>query len=110
MTCSTGSTKNITAYLSVSQSILFLEAFPPPQERSVVEHVVAVRVEAPVAALPRLLVVPRHLDEALVEGEVVADGILPTLQQKIIVDENVYREETSTNPKDLAMGIHAAGV
>ena len=40
----------------------------------------------------------------------MADGILPTLQQKIIVDENVYREETSTNPKDLAMGIHAAGV
>ena len=84
MACSTGTTKNITAYLSVSQSILLLEAFPPPQERSVVEHVVAVRVEAPVAPLARLLVVPGHLHEALVEGEVVPDGVLPTLQFDIL--------------------------
>ena len=68
-----------TAYLSVSQSILLLEAFPPPEEGSVVKHVVAVRVKAPVAPLARLLVVPRHLHEALVQGQVVPDRVLPTL-------------------------------
>ena len=62
----------------------------------------------PIVALPLGAALAGYLDEALVEGEVVADGILPTLQQKIIV--NVNREETSTNPKDLAMGTLAAGV
>ena len=80
MTCKTDTAKNITAYLSISQSILLLETFSPPEEGPVVEHVVAVGVEAPVAALARLLVVPGHLHEALVEGEVVSDGVLPTLK------------------------------
>ena len=71
--------KYITAYLSISQGILLLEAFPPPEEGSVVKHVVAVRVEAPVAPLAWLLVVPRHLHEAFVQGQVVPDGVLPTL-------------------------------
>ena len=69
----------MTVHLSISQSILLLKAFPPPEERPIVEHVVAVRVKAPVAALPRLLVVPRHLHEALVQREVVTDRVLPTL-------------------------------
>ena len=69
----------MTAHLSIPQSILLFKAFPPPEERTIVEHVVAVRVEAPVAALARLLVVPRHLHEALVQREVVTDRVLPTL-------------------------------
>ena len=87
--------KYSTAYLSVSQSILLLEAFPPPQEGSVVKHVVAVRVEAPVAPLARLLVVPRHLDEALVEAEVVADRVLPALLVVAVVREPVHDERVN---------------
>ena len=75
----------MTADLSISQSILLLKAFPPPEERPVVEHVVAVRVEAPVAPLPRLLVVPRHLHEALVQRKVVSDGVLPTLRFELFI-------------------------
>jgi hypothetical protein len=35
------------------------------------------RVETPVAAFPRVLARSRHLHEGLVEGQVVADGVLP---------------------------------
>ena len=63
----------------VTESVFLLEAFPPPEEGAVVEHVVAVGVEAPVAALAGLLVVPRHLDEALVQRQVVPDRVLPAL-------------------------------
>ena len=55
------------ALFSFSQSILLLESPSPAQVAAVVEHVVAVWIERPVAALARLLVIARHLDEALVE-------------------------------------------
>lgn len=41
------------------------------------EHVMAVGVQGPVAALAWLAVVARYLDEALIEGQVVADAVLP---------------------------------
>lgn len=43
------------------------------------EDVVGGRVEHPVVAFARIVVVARNFDEALVEAEVVADGILPAL-------------------------------
>lgn len=41
------------------------------------EHVVAVRIQGPVAALAWLAVITRHLDEALIERQVMADAVLP---------------------------------
>ena len=49
-----------------------LESLPPPEKGSIIEHVVAVRVQGPVAALAGLLVVPRNLHETLVQGQVVS--------------------------------------
>ena len=49
-----------------------LESLPPPEKGSIIEHVVAVRVQGPVAALAGLLVIPRHLHETLVQGQVVS--------------------------------------
>ena len=54
-----------------------LETFPPPEERPVVEHVLGVWVERPEVALARVARLPGHLDEAVVEAEVVPDAVLP---------------------------------
>ncbi len=61
------------------EGILLLEPLASTEEGAVVEHVIAVGVEAPVAPLTRLLVVTRHLHEALVQGQVVPDRVLPAL-------------------------------
>lgn len=73
------------AFFSLSQSIFLLEASSPAQVAAVVKHVVAVRIERPVAAFARLLVISRHLDETLVQRQVVSDRVLPTLLVLAIV-------------------------
>jgi len=55
------------ALFSFPESIFLLEPPSPAQVAAVVEHVVAVWIERPVAALSRLLVVARNLDKALVQ-------------------------------------------
>ena len=78
--------KNVKeCYLSISQSVLLFETLPSSEEGAVVEHVVAVWVKAPVAALAWLLVVPGHLHEALVQRKVVSDGVLPTLRFELFI-------------------------
>lgn len=57
----------------LSLGVLLLETATTTQERSIVEHVVRIRIESPVAALARFLVIPSHLHEALVQAEIVAD-------------------------------------
>jgi len=61
----------------------------PPQlaSRPPDEDVVAGRVDHPVVPLPRVVVVPWHLDEAFVEAEVVSDGVLPTLLVVLVIRE-----------------------
>lgn len=56
-----------------------LEAFPPAQEAAVVKHVLGSGVQSPVVAFPGVAGLPGDLDEAIVEGEVVADAVLPLL-------------------------------
>lgn len=48
----------------------------PLLEHAVDEGVGVLGVQAPEAALARLVLAPRHLEEALVEGQVVADRVL----------------------------------
>ena len=50
-----------------------LESLPSSEKGSIIEHIVAVRIEGPVAPLAWLLVISRHLDEALIQRQVVAD-------------------------------------
>ena len=75
----------------VTESVFLLEPFPPPEEGAIVEHVVAVGVEAPVAPLAGLLVVPRHLDEALVQRQVVPDRVLPALGVATVVRNKLFQ-------------------
>lgn len=53
------------------------EASAATEEAAMLEHVVAVRIQGPVAALAWLAVVAGHLDEALIERQVMADAVLP---------------------------------
>ena len=63
------------------------------------KHVGGRRVQRPVTPLPRLLLVPGQLDEAVVEAEVVPDGVLPALPVVEVVGEAVHDEGV-----DLAQG------
>ena len=47
--------------------VFLLEPLPSPEKGSIVEHVVAVRVERPVAALAGLLIITRHFHKAFVQ-------------------------------------------
>jgi len=78
-------------------------AGPPAQlaRRAANEHVVGGRVEHPVVALAGVVIVARHLDEALVEAEVVTYRVLPTLLvlaviRKVANDELVDAVERQT--------------
>ena len=90
--------------LLLSEGVLLLEALPPPQEAAVLEHVVGVGVEGPVAALAGLLVIPGDLDEALVEAEVVPDGVLPALLVVPVVGEPVHDELVDAVERGLLVG------
>ena len=50
------------------------------------------------------IIISAHLDEAVIEGEGVADGILPTL---LVL--TVEREEIHDELVDLGQGAHLAG-
>ena len=69
-----------------------LEALAAPQEAAVLEHVPAAGVQRPEAALARLVWPPRDLNEAVVEGKVVAQAVLPALRVLPIVGEAVHDE------------------
>jgi len=76
----------------VGAHIRAFESFPPPQEAPVVKHVLGSRVQGPVVALTRPTGLPGDLHEAVVKGEVVADGVLPFLgvlpvERKALHDE-----------------------
>ncbi|TNN40560.1 Zonadhesin [Liparis tanakae] len=51
---------------------------PPLLVGAAQEALGVLRVDPPEASFPRLVLLPRNLDEALVEGQVVSDGVLRT--------------------------------
>ncbi len=90
---------------------------PPSQlaRRPPDEHVVRGGVDHPVVSLAGVVVVSRHLDEALVEAEVVPDRVLPALLvgavvRKVLEDELVDAVERETLLRALADGHHDEGV
>lgn len=76
----------------VEAKVLPLEALPPPQKTPVLKHVSAARVQSPETALTGLVRSAGDLDEAVVEGEVVAQGVLPPLRVLPVVREPVHDE------------------
>lgn len=77
-----------------------LEALPAPKEAAVVKHVLGGGVQAPVVALARVSWLAGDLDEAIIEGEVVADAILPGGELAAIVREAATDEGTDAAERE----------
>ena len=48
-------------------SVFLLEPLPSSEKGSIIEHIVAVGVQGPVASLARLLIITRHFHKAFVQ-------------------------------------------
>lgn len=72
--------------------LLPLEALPPPQKAPVVKHISRLWVQGPVVALPRIPGLSWYLDEAVVERQVVPDGVLPGRELLPIIWEAIADE------------------
>ena len=64
-----------------------LEPFPPPQEGAVVKHVLRLGVQGPEVPLTRVTRLSWHLDKAVIEAQIMADGVLPLGESVPIVGE-----------------------
>lgn len=64
----------------------------PPPIVAVLKHIQALGVQRPVAAFTGPTLLSGHLNKAVVEGEVVADGVLPALLVVVIKGEPVHDE------------------
>ena len=87
----------INSHLSILQPYLWSQSWPL-QLLLAPGHLVArvQRIERPVAALAGVLPRPRQLQEALVEGEVVPDGILPArIGQTPVVNKFILNKKKS---------------
>lgn len=62
-----------------------LVAFATPQETAVVEHVLGQRIQCPEVAFARIAGLARHLDEAIVQAEIVPYGVLPGGELVLVV-------------------------
>lgn len=78
--------------LGVRGLLLALELSLPPSVVAVFKHVQALGVQGPVAAFPGPALLSRYFDETVVQGEVVANRILPTLLVVMVKRETVHDE------------------
>lgn len=90
-------------FLFFSERIFFLETTTTPQEWAVIEHTIWIRIECPVAAFARFFVVAWNLHEALVQTEIVTDGILPALLVVPVVRKLVHDVLIDAVQRDFAI-------
>lgn len=81
--------------------VVSLESLPSPKEAAVVEHILRGRVKGPVVTFARVPRLPRDLNETVVEGEVVPDGVLPGGELVSVVGELVADEVTDATQRQL---------
>jgi len=84
--------RRVGRFLQVLGGDHHFESLAAPQEAPVFEHVTAAGMESPEAAFPRLVRSSRDLNEAVVEGKVVAQGVLPALRVISIIRKPVHDE------------------
>lgn len=80
-----------------------LVALPPPQEAPVVEHVFSQRVQRPVVSFSRISRLAGDLNEAVVQGEVVPDGVLPRWELLPVVLEAGHNELADAAQRELLL-------
>lgn len=69
-----------------------LEALPAPQVAAILEHFRRIRVQSPIGALAGPIGAARNLDETIVEGQIVAQTVLPALRVLPIEGKSVHDE------------------
>ncbi len=75
------------------QSLLLALRLPlSPAVVAVLKHIQALGVQRPVASFAGPALLSGHLDEAIIQREVVADGVLPALLVVVIKGESVHDE------------------
>ena len=83
------------------------EALPAAQQGTVLEHGNGLGVEGPVGALARHVVAPRHLNETIVETQVVSQRVLPSLGVVSVVGKVVHDELVDVGERQhLVRGLH----
>ena len=68
------------------------EPFAASQETSILKHVPAAGVQCPETSLTWLVWAPGDFDEAVVKGQVVSQGVLPSLGVFPVVRESIHDE------------------
>lgn len=68
------------------------EAFATPQKAAVLEHAEGLRMQGPVRSFAGFVGMTRNLDEAIVEAEIMSQGVLPALRVDPIVREAIGDE------------------
>jgi len=80
-----------------------LVPLPASQKTTVVEHVFRQRVQGPIIALSRISWLARNLDEAIVERQVVPDGVLPGGKLVVIIGEARHDEFADAAQRQLLL-------
>ena len=62
-----------------------LVPLPPPEEGPVIKHVLSLGVQCPEVSFPGASRISGHLDETIVERQVVSDGVLPLGELLLVV-------------------------
>ena len=71
-----------------------LVPLPPPQEGAIVKHVLGQGVQGPEVPLAGVTRLPRDLDKAVIETEVVADRVLPLGELFLVIRKSVLDKLT----------------
>ena len=82
----------LQSVLLLLHGVLLFEPSSSAQEASVLEHVVRVWVQRPVAPLAGFLVIAGNFDKTLVQRQVVSDAVLPALLVVAIKREPLHDE------------------
>ena len=71
-----------------------LVSLPPSQEGAIVKHVLGQGVQGPEVPLAWVARLPRDLDEAVIETQIMSDAVLPGGESVLVVGESVPDELT----------------
>ena len=86
-----------------------LVPLPPSQEGAIVKHVLGQGVQDPVVPLAGVAWLPRHLDEAVIETQIVANGVLPPWKLFFVIRKSVLDKVTdATEGEPLVGGLEYA--
>ena len=96
-TCTVQAEMSVRSHVTKVRSVsclrsVQLESFGASQEAAICKHVTTAGMQRPVVAFARPTGRARNFDEAVVEAEVVADGVLPALLVRFEVGEAFHDE------------------